>query len=275
MKTITTHRALLVCLLFGVQCSSTAQESIAGVGIALGVDKETSSFKIVRIIPGGPAAKAGLTAGQLVDKADGVSLNGKSLNECINLLRGAVGTKVTLHVVDLEEHLTNKVELTRDRIVIANTAAKLGEPAAALKVKQWVKGKPVNVRDGNAVYVIEFWATWCGPCRVSIPHLTELQKRWKGAVVFVSISDEAPSIVKPFVEGAGDKMDYTVACDDDRMTYASYMEAYAQSGIPTAFVVGRDGRVLWVGHPMSGLDTAVEQAVARKLTAPPVLGGAR
>jgi thiol-disulfide isomerase/thioredoxin len=185
-------------------------------------------------------------------------------------MRGEVGTKVMLQIVDAVAHTTNQVELTRDQILLASAKAGLGDPAAPLAIKDWVKGKPANVRDGKAVYVVEFWATWCGPCRVSIPHLTELQKRWKDqGVVVVGVSDEPVSTVKPFVGKMADKMDYTVACDDNRITYSGYMDAYGFNGIPTAFIVGRDGRVLWTGHPMSGLDAALEKAVAGKLEVPP------
>jgi len=65
--------------------------------------------------------------------------------------------------------------------------------AAALKISDWVKGKPVDLAAGKGkqVYVIEFWATWCGPCRTSIPHLTELQKKFKDkGVTFVGVSDK-------------------------------------------------------------------------------------
>jgi thiol-disulfide isomerase/thioredoxin len=246
---------------------------VVGVGIALGVDREISGFKIMQVIPGGPAARAGLPAGLIVEKVDGVSLKGKNLNECVTLMRGAVGSKVTLQLVDPAEQTTNKVELTRERIVVAGqTAAKarLGDRAARLAIKDWVKGKPVDVRDGKAVYVVEFWATWCGPCRISIPHLTELQKQWKDkGVVVVGVSDEPAATVRPLVEKMADKMDYTVACDDNRITYSGYMDAYGFNGIPTAFIVGRDGRVLWHGHPMNGLDGALEQAVVGKLEVPP------
>jgi len=210
-----------------------------------------------------------LTAGLIVDKADGVSLKGKSIKDCVALMRGEVGTKVVLQIVDAAAHTTNKVELTRDHILLASAKASLGDPAAPLTIKDWVKGKPANVRDGKAVYVVEFWATWCGPCRVSIPHLTELQKRWKDqGVIVVGVSDEPMATVKPFVEKMADKMDYTVACDDNRITYSGYMDAYGFNGIPTAFIVGRDGRVLWSGHPMSGLDVALEKAVSGKLEVP-------
>lgn len=261
---------LLLFLGFIASLGIAAEDPIVGIGVALGVDKETSEHKIMRVIPGGPAAKAGLTVGLIVEKANGEALKGKPLADCVALMRGAVGSKITLHVVDPANHTTNKVELTREAIVLANTKARLGEPAAKLVIKDWTKGKAVDVRDGKAVYVVEFWATWCGPCRVSIPHLTELQKQWKDkGVVVVGVSDEPASTVKPFVEKMGEKMDYVVACDDNRLTYSGYMEAYGFNGIPTAFIVGRDGRVLWTGHPMNGLDKALEQAVAGKLEVKP------
>lgn len=144
-------------------------------------------------------------------------------------------------------------------------AAKLGDPAQPLALLKTVKGDPVNLAAGKGkqVYVVEFWATWCPPCRESIPHLTDLQKRFKDkGVVFVGISDETEAKVKPFVEKMGSKMDYVVALDSARKTSEAYMGAYGQNGIPTAFIVDKQGRVAWVGHPMSGLDTAIEEIVA-------------
>jgi thiol-disulfide isomerase/thioredoxin len=148
-------------------------------------------------------------------------------------------------------------------LAVSAPAAKLGDPAASLAIKEWVKGSPADVKDGRNYYVVEFWATWCGPCRTTIPHLSELQKKHKDkGVVFIGVSDEPSSKVRPFVEKMGDQMNYRVACDDDRQTYEAYMAAYGQGGIPCAFVVGKDGRVLWVGHPMAGLDQVLEEMVA-------------
>jgi thiol-disulfide isomerase/thioredoxin len=64
----------------------------------------------------------------------------------------------------------------------------IGDPAPQLVVKEFVKGSPVTQFKPGSVYVVEFWATWCGPCKTSIPHLTELQKKYGDKVTFVGVS---------------------------------------------------------------------------------------
>src|SRR5262249_37587197 len=81
---------------------------------------------------------------------------------------------------------------------------KLGDPAPKLDVKEFIKGDPVPSLEKGKVYVVEFWAPWCPPCRTSIPHLTELQKKHKDAVfIGVSIAERNQAGVKPFVEQMG------------------------------------------------------------------------
>jgi thiol-disulfide isomerase/thioredoxin len=153
-------------------------------------------------------------------------------------------------------------------VTVPARAAELGDKAAPLEIAEWVKGKPVNLADGKGktIYVVEFWATWCPPCRTSIPHLTEMQKKFKDqGVVFIGVSDEPVGKVKPFVEKMGEKMDYVVAVDKDSQTSKGYMEAFEIGGIPHAFIVDKESRVVWQGHPMIGLEEAVAKVVAGKL----------
>jgi thiol-disulfide isomerase/thioredoxin len=132
----------------------------------------------------------------------------------------------------------------------------VGDPAPPLAVKEFVKGKPVNQLQKGKLYVVEFWATWCGPCKATIPHLTELQKKHKDVTfVGVSIWENDQAKVKPFVEAMADKMGYRVAVDDVSEKGArgkmatTWMDAATQEAIPTAFIINRAGKVAWVGSP--------------------------
>lgn len=133
--------------------------------------------------------------------------------------------------------------------------------AAPLKGLEWVKGGPVTFEPGK-VYIVEFWATWCGPCKVSIPHLTQIQKKYKGkGVTVIGISTERPETVKPFVQKMGDQMDYTVAVDVKGYAEKNYMEAFNKNGIPQAFLIDRAGKIAWEGHPLDGMETILDLVV--------------
>jgi thiol-disulfide isomerase/thioredoxin len=148
---------------------------------------------------------------------------------------------------------------------VVMAAGQLGDPAAPLHIAEWVKGQAVDLAKlkGKQVVVVEFWATWCPPCRASIPHLTALQKKHKD-VVFIGISTEKPDVVKKFVAKMGDQMNYTVAVDNERQTSKGYMDAFGIRGIPHAFIVDKQGRIVWDGHPMANLEKVLDEIVAGK-----------
>lgn len=144
-------------------------------------------------------------------------------------------------------------------------AGDLGDPAQALKVSEWAQKGPVDLEagKGKTVFVVEFWATWCGPCKKSIPHLTELQKKYaEKGVVFVGISQEKADVVKPFVAEMGDQMDYAVAVDAEGATSKAYMDPFEVNSIPHAFVIDKQGAIVWHGHPMMGMDTVLDGVLA-------------
>jgi thiol-disulfide isomerase/thioredoxin len=161
--------------------------------------------------------------------------------------------------------------------VVASLAApppeadlKVGDPAPALKVAKWVSGKEVKLADGKDknIYVVEFWATWCGPCIQTIPHMTKIANRFeKQGVIVVGVSidsEKSRDRVEPFVKKMGKKMGYTVALDDDGATGKAFLDAAGAEGIPHSFLVGKDGKIAWHGHPMDGLDIRIAELVGDK-----------
>ncbi|RYG80057.1 redoxin domain-containing protein, partial [bacterium] len=120
------------------------------------------------------------------------------------------------------------------------------------------------------VYVVEFWATWCTPCKENIPHLTALAAKYGDAVSINGISifesnDPTETAylkkVETFVKGQGDRMVYNVAVDGPKGEVGNdWMKAADEGGLPTSFIVGKDGRIAWIGHPKD-LESVLTQVV--------------
>jgi len=136
----------------------------------------------------------------------------------------------------------------------ANETLKPGDPAPALQVETWVKGAPVPAFEQGKVYVVEFWATWCGPCIAQMPHLSSLQAQYKDqglTVIGLTSADEKNTLekVRAMVADKGDTMGYTVAWDKERKTNEAFMAASGQNGIPCSFLIDKQGKVAYIGHP--------------------------
>lgn len=154
----------------------------------------------------------------------------------------------------------------------AEPTLRVGSPAPKLQTGKWVQGEPVKSFEKDKVYVVEFWATWCGPCKVSIPHLNEIHNKFKDKGLIVIGQDcweNDESLVAPFLKSMGEKMTYRVVLDDkagadnDRgMMAKTWMDAAGQSGIPTAFIVDKKGLIAWIGHPMELTEKLIEDVLA-------------
>lgn len=149
----------------------------------------------------------------------------------------------------------------------------IGKAPPPIKVARWVKGEPLTGFEKGKVYVVDFWATWCGPCNAAIPHLTKLAQDHKGKVevIGVSISERQKNaedtayidVVDAFVKKKGDRMDYRVAVDTpDKQMHATWFKPTGTGGIPTAYIIDQNGLVAWTGI---GSPADVERIVGQVL----------
>jgi len=142
----------------------------------------------------------------------------------------------------------------------------IGDPAPPLREREWIKGTPVQRFEKGKVYVLEFWATWCGPCIAAMPHLSTLAREYRDKVTVLGIDiyeQKATSIkkVKAFVDSMGNRMDFYVAAEDSNFTVADWIEATGgNNGIPMTFLVNAEGRLAWIGHPKD-LDEVLRKIV--------------
>lgn len=135
----------------------------------------------------------------------------------------------------------------------------VGDSSPELKYAKWIKGTPITSYKANHLYVFEFWATWCGPCKAAMPHLSQLARTFKDKVTFVGVNiwentqgkpyeSSLPAVTK-FVSGMGKNMDYDVVADNNDQHMANkWMVASGQGGIPSTFLV-LNSKIIWIGHP--------------------------
>ena len=143
----------------------------------------------------------------------------------------------------------------------------IGDAAPALKANVWLKGTELKGYEPGKVYVLDFWATWCGPCISSMPHVDELARVYKEkglVVVAVTGADDRGNTlvsVKEFIKTKADKFQFSFAFSDNDDTYDAFMTASGQNGIPCSFVIDQAGKIAFIGHP-SELDDVLPEIFA-------------
>jgi len=142
----------------------------------------------------------------------------------------------------------------------------IGTSAPALKLSHFARGEAITSFEPGHTYVVEMWATWCGPCIRAFPHVASLQEKYsdKLSVIGVNVWEQSKGqerldLVNEFV-AKHTEMKYTVAMEEGTAMSDTWMKPAGQNGIPAAFIVDGAGKVAWIGHPM-GMDEPLDAII--------------
>ena len=150
---------------------------------------------------------------------------------------------------------------------------KVGEQPPLLQATELLQA-PLDVKmDATSlrgkVVILEFWATWCGPCVGAIPHLNDLAEQFKDKPVqFIAITAEDEATIKTFLTKR--PINAWVALD----TNNAMNKAYAVTGIPHTVVLDMDGKIAAITHPASLTEKHINDLLAGKIISLATGGGA-
>lgn len=148
-------------------------------------------------------------------------------------------------------------------VLVMNVMGKqslIGQPAPELDIEKYLQSpegeKSLSALKGNVV-VLEFWAIWCAPCVAAIPHLNQLNEKFRDKQVqFISITDEGEDVIAPFLKRQ--EMKSWIGLDTDR----SIFESYGVRGIPRTFLIDQEGIIAASLHPAGLSSDMIEKVIA-------------
>jgi thiol-disulfide isomerase/thioredoxin len=129
----------------------------------------------------------------------------------------------------------------------------LNTKSPKIEVEGWMTDKPKT--EGKFI-LIDFWATWCGPCIKAIPELNSFSKTFKNNLVVIGLSNEPKEKLKKFKK---ERIEYFSAYDTDRTLY----NKFEVKGIPHVILIDPNGIVKWEGYPFLGKHELTEEVIEK------------
>jgi thiol-disulfide isomerase/thioredoxin len=224
-----------------------------GVGLTTTPVGGVEMVAVENVFKGSPAESSGILPGDII-----LAFQGADVKDIPGLVAAVGGTKPASKVVFKLRRGTKDFEvplllaIRPDRLDMLKGQF-LGKPAPPFEVATRAKG-PAMTRESLAgkVVVIDFWATWCGPCRATIPRLNALHKKYgKKGVVVLGVTDEDRATVDAFLKGT--KIKYPIGLDGEGRgaNKAFFVQAY-----PTLLLMDQKGviREVYIGASEGKMD---------------------
>ena len=197
----------------------------------------------------------------------------------LRLKKLALASVATVAITGTAHSFQGAAEAPKSEAEVAVPEAKpavavlgVGSVAPALEGVTWVQGEEVKSMDEKGkLYIVECWASWCGPCVAIIPHMNDLHKKHadKGLVIVgMNVWEEGIEKTQEFVKEQGDGMAYRVAYSGGKASVftKTWLEASQTNGIPQAFAV-RDGKIIFKGHPAGLSEKTIEKMMSAEFNA--------
>ena len=143
-----------------------------------------------------------------------------------------------------------------------NPDLKVGQKTSDLVITDYILNTPKDKNFSNKFKVVEFWATWCGPCLGAVPHLNELQNKYKDNkdLVFISISDESPEKINKTLSKI--KFETIVVSDQTKKTHENLIMRKDKSySIPATILIDNQNIVRWIGNPSMLTSDLIEKFI--------------
>lgn len=141
-------------------------------------------------------------------------------------------------------------------------APNIGDRAPALSAGAWLNLpgglSSLSAKDlKGRIVMVEFFATWCGPCRASISHLIDMQRQFQDkGIIVLALTDESKEKVSAFA--TQNRLPYIIGCNA-----TATLDAYGIRGLPTMCVIDAEGKIAWRGQP-GDAEAEVEKLMRQK-----------